>query len=342
MKLRPALLLLGLGFAAGVLSPAAAQEGKVIDVFDDQGEMSTGSVEIEALSEGPAPPDGSVATAPRNEPPEPSTWRAPRCLNQRSEVDRPDDSTRPQFRVLYVVPKDRKDEGHDKSGKICKSIQAVGKWMQKQSGGPSFRFDTYRGRLDVGFVRLQKTDAEIVGSDGGRGLKDSSVFQAQRILNELPNKKNTIYIVYYGGGSKYGCGSAPSPGRIAGIYLDGAPGGAQCRSWVWGDANRPQRIEFTVAHEIVHSLGFAYPSCPNYHDLGHVYDEGHRTPERDLMYVPKKSTDRWKDSHHPHGLILDIGRDDYFGHGRAGDPDMARSAYLSPTPPNPQMPRRWR
>ncbi len=66
-------------------------------------------------------------------------------------------------------------------------------------------------------------------------------------------------------------------------------------------------------HEVLHALG-AVPDCAPNADRGHVVGE-----PTDVMVAILTSLD---------DLRLDIGRDDYFGHGRADCVDVADSAFL--------------
>ena len=77
-----------------------------------------------------------------------------------------------------------------------------------------------------------------------------------------------------------------------------------------------------MLHEIFHALDAVSPCAPNYlmqsRDLrkGHVVDD-----PNDLMYGGNEL-----------GVMieLDKDRDDYFGHGVAGCPDVADSPFLEP------------
>jgi hypothetical protein len=70
-----------------------------------------------------------------------------------------------------------------------------------------------------------------------------------------------------------------------------------------------------VLHEIIHTLGFVAECAPHHTRAGHVSDYS-----TDLMYA---GSEPWKPE------SLDIGHDDYYGHSRAGCPDLADSAYLA-------------
>ena len=75
----------------------------------------------------------------------------------RTTVDRPDDSTEPSVKVLYVVPTWATDRQRDTNGEIARSIFAQNEWLASQNGGFGVRLDTFNGALDIGFVRLDVT-----------------------------------------------------------------------------------------------------------------------------------------------------------------------------------------
>lgn len=72
----------------------------------------------------------------------------------RVTADRPDDSTGPSLKVLYVVPTWAKDRQRDTSGEIARHVFAQNEWLASQNGGFGVRLDTFKGALDIGFVRL--------------------------------------------------------------------------------------------------------------------------------------------------------------------------------------------
>jgi probable HAF family extracellular repeat protein len=236
----------------------------------------------------------------------------------RATDDRPDDVAGPQVHALYVVPSDRPDAQLDTTGAIETSLTAVQAWLREQTGGQSLQLDTYHGRLDVTFVELPVTDAAIRSYGAfARWAIEDALQQAGLIV---PDK---IYAVYYGGGSDLSCGSAPWPpvvtGQVVAMYLHGTPPGAPpCDTHVLGASPLTMGyLEFGMLHELIHSFGLVAPCAPHHTLAGHVSDD-----PRDLMYAGPLP---WVPS------ILDVGRDDYFGHANAACPDdLQGSPYLGP------------
>ena len=276
----------------------------------------------------------------------------PGCVAGRATVDRPDDSTRDQIRVLYVTAQDGEDLARDTSGQICNAVRGVATWFQGEAGA-YLRFDTMGGLLDVGFVRLDATDAEMRGSDpANQTIETGIAFVRERIELGLRARDlvadNKLYAVFYEGTSSWSCGGGAYPpliiGRVGAVYLRGTPGGQlpNCGdARPWGSATLdPDYIDYAILHELVHSVGFLADAAPHEHTAGHAYDPGPIDPARDLMYSQRAGMpDPPWNIDHPDGVILDINRDDYFG--TAGAYDLARMSLLAPLPAEARRPIGW-
>ena len=272
------------------------------------------------------------------------------CADGRATSDRADDSSLDQIRVLYVLPSDAMDRGRDTDGQICNSVRSVATWFHAQTD-VYVRFDTASDLIDVGFVRLAKTDAEMRGTDPNNASIDTgTAFVRERIERELVAmnmiRSNKLYAVFYEGSSVYACGGGAYPplidARVGAVYLEGMPPGVTVPcgdSFPWGQASLvPSYIDYAILHELVHSMGIVAQTSPNQHAQGHVYDVSSATPARDLMYAPRTSSDPAWATNSPSGLIVDINHDDYFG---AGDVDMATMSLISPLPSTPHRPAGW-
>lgn len=268
-----------------------------------------------------APPDdtGAVADSGGEVPPS-------KCDAARTADDRPDDVEGYQVRLWYVLPSDGADEEHDRNGRIERAALAFNDWLGKQSGGSKLRFDTCEGKLDIGFKRMTKTDAAI---------KASGAYVLNEIAKELPKDKK-LHAAYYGGGSTYSCGGGmwppELPGHAAAMYLNGTPEGSPypCNSHPLGREDVPLGyMEIGLLHEIFHTLGAAAECAPHHHERGHVNED-----RRDLLYRGSEFWDVGPQT------ILDLGKDDYWGHGTACL-DVSKSAFLEPLPKDAQLPPRW-
>jgi hypothetical protein len=271
------------------------------------------------------------------------------CVADRATTDRPDDSGLDQIRYLYVVPSDGADNAHDTSGKICNSVRGVATWFHAQTGS-YLRIDTQGGLIDIGFVRLTKTDVQMRGNDPNNGtIANGTAFVRERIEQELEAMgliaDNKLYGVYYDGTSSYACGGCAYPplikARVGAMYLQAIPIGLTqpCGAVLpWGQASLvPNYVDYGTLHELVHSMGIVASTSPHQHSTGHVYDLGAPNPNTDLMYSPRPSMadPGWATTS---GLVIDINSDDYYN---AGDVDLATMSLLSPLPSGAVRPNGW-
>ncbi len=223
----------------------------------------------------------------------------------RSVRDRPDDLSGPQIHFIYAVPSDIEDRNRDRFGELERSALALQAWVEEETG-QRLRIDTFEGRPDVSFLRASFTHQEGDGTVG-RTVADL-LDDAQR----LQLRGDKIPVFYYEGRVVGLCGSAYFGGGGA-VYLD-------CSDAELGrDEFTVSTFEAVMVHEIFHVFG-AVPECaPNFIEGWHVEDLND-----DIMFA---GTDR-----SPRGGVsyIDVGRDDYWGHGRSDCLDVSRSRFLEP------------
>ena len=242
--------------------------------------------------------------------------------NARATTDRPDEVDGPQVHVVYAVPSDGEDRHLDDDGTLEGSVTSFQRWLAGETSGANLRMDTYQGSLDVTFVRLDATDAELAAQ--GAFVREGIEARLQASGFRGPDK---IYAVYYDGTSTYSCGGAfwppRLPGSVVAVYLRGLPSGpAPCASNRFaGASDAPAYWEYGMLHEILHGFGLVAECAPNHHRAGHV-----TAPNDDLMWAG--DVGYWT-----FPAKLDVGRDDYYGHGRSDCPDLARSPYLTSSAP---------
>jgi hypothetical protein len=242
----------------------------------------------------------------------------------RSTTDRLDEARGPQIHVVYSVPADGVDRRLDETGVLEGSVGSFQAWLAAETGGANLRVDTYQGSLDVSFFRLAATDAAVAS----RGA-----FVREAVESELRgagfDRRDRIYAVYYDGSSTYACGGAFWPPQLNGnavvMYLRGRPGSAVCESNPFAPATSPPGYwEYSMLHDLLHGLGMVPTCAPHHHLAGHVSDFAN-----DLMWAGSQP---WL-----FPARLDIGRDDYYGHGRTDCADLARSPYLTSNAPPPPV-----
>jgi hypothetical protein len=239
----------------------------------------------------------------------------------RATVDRVDDSIAAQLHVIYALPSDGVDRALDTDGTLERSVSSFESWLAGKTDGRRLRLDTFAGALDITFLRLSRTDAELASH--GALVRDEIEQELDAAGFDAPNK---VYAVYYDGTSNFSCGGGawpPSlPGNVAALYLDGLPESpVPCRSNPFaGPGAPPGYLEFAMLHEIMHTLGFVATCAPNHHRAGHVSDN----PD-DLMWA---GDGPWVPSGWGN-VVLDAGGDDYYGHSNAGCLDLDDSPLLT-------------
>ncbi|MBA2331392.1 MAG: hypothetical protein H0V94_01195 [Actinobacteria bacterium] len=242
----------------------------------------------------------------------PTIW----CGVGASAADRLPDPSGRQIHVIYAVPADGPDRFAAAANEIATDLATVEAWWQREDPSRTLRFDTYPfagcsglGQLDLSFVRLPQP-AAFYQSFSGRFTK-----LASDLLSGF-GSRGKKYLVYFEGASGDGsgvCGQAtmslPDLGpSFAAIYL-GVPG---C-----GTLGGGAYTATTAAHELVHAIGGVPFGAPHRcADSGHTCDNG-----VDLMH-PSGFGDESID-----GYVLDVGRDDYYGHS-GGWIDVRDSLFL--------------
>ena len=192
---------------------------------------------------------------------------------ERASADRPDDASvgAKQVHVVYALPSDGVDRGLDTSGVLAGSVESWLAWMQGQTGGPTLRVDRFMGAIDVTFVRLEKTEAQMRAFNQFIRDEIEKQMAARGLLAE-----GKIYAVFYDGAAnagtgEWGCGR---PACRALIYLRGTfedPGVPPCASnSLAGATDPPGYLEFATLHEMMHVLGIVPTCAPHHTRAGHT------------------------------------------------------------------------
>ena len=199
--------------------------------------------------------------------------------------------SQPQIVAVYAVPDGVAVQDPRRQG-ISDAIEAAQAWFRSQTGGRHPVFARDGDGIDVRTVRL------------GPAPPNETWVEAQtRILREVR--------------SALGLRGWESPA----VWLEGRIDRSAC-AWagdhvmvpIWNcgrnvpevGASWPDGGSRLIAHELAHLLGAAPLCAPNVHDdFAHVIDD-----PRDIIYRGPGSPPASGD------YVLDVGRDDYFGHGR--------------------------
>jgi hypothetical protein len=251
----------------------------------------------------------------------------------RAMEDRDDDVSGHQVHILYVLPNDGNDRKLDTNGAIVRSVAAMQFWFAQQTAGRRMRLDTRDGALDITFVKLARSGADLRGHR--LRIRDEIEWELRSLGF---TKANKLYAVFYDGDAVE-CGGGPAPpdlpGNVGALYLLGTPAGATpCgENALAKSVVQPDYWEFSLIHEILHVLGLVARCAPHHTPPTEHTAEGHVSDSpQDLMYAGKAN---WRPS------ILDVGRNDYFEHGNPDCADLARSIFLDPLPAGAVPPPKW-
>jgi hypothetical protein len=248
-------------------------------------------------------------------------------------ADRPDAISAFEVHVIYALPSDEPDQFAARAQGIATDAAAMDAWWRGQDPTRAPRFDLAAfpdcastfGQLDISVVKLPQPGA-IYAAD--------QYDLVRRDLAEAgfadPDKK---YVVYYEGPAVGGEGG----GLVCGQSERGQPdGGRRAYSIVYLGGFCSSGIgaggvtTVTATHELIHGLNALVEpgpphACPD--DPGHPCDS-----PTDVLY-PQQNSNVTLD-----GLVLDAGRDDYYGHSGSwwdvqDSPFLARLDSSDQTPP---------
>jgi hypothetical protein len=260
---------------------------------------------------------GTVVVAAGATATRPVTWSM--AIAARSPVDRADENANAKVKFLYVVPSDGTDRALDTDGTMHRSISSALRWFAGQTAGRPYRLDASGGALDIMFVRLPRSEAQMASY--GIFLRDS--LEKDLAALGLADAQK-LYLAYYDGTHANVCGDAPrpplTPGRVAAIYLKGlptAPLPCAGNPLAASATAAPGYFEFVMLHEMLHVLGIVHDGAPNAVN-GHVSHD-----PSDLMYAGAQP---WTPSR------MDQSRGNYFnptGLG-GGITNLAASPFLVP------------
>jgi hypothetical protein len=254
-------------------------------------------------------------------------------------ADQPDDSVAPQVHVLYVLPKDVKSRDFDINGTFGDLIKSTNDWLLVK-GGKRLRFDTFKGNLDVTFVRLDESEGQLWMEPSDKNKKcGPSPCPTLDTLKVLLDAKgftaaHKAYLIYYGGATIpssrivwQSCGYAGhNHAAIMQVgLLDMMSGQFSCfgtnKTTIPESGNTSGLASF---HEIFHMLGAVGASPNSDGNYGHI-----RNDPSDLMGGSIGT------------VRLDPGNDDYWRHGKSNFVDLYNSAFMEPAEPNAVMPVDW-
>ncbi len=225
-----------------------------------------------------------------------------------SSVDRPAAVAGNQIAVVYAFPSDGVDASATAAAAISADVDAIDEWWRAQDPARSPRFDRALfpcgPQADVRALRLPRTSVELAPE------RSRFAFIAGAVTAASGGSEYLKHLVYYDG---------PLDGDDVCGQGGGVFGGAGVAIvYLRACADEPTAV--VAAHELLHAMG-ALPApgppnaCADDGDASHVCDSA-----SDLLWPYATLTPLT-------ALLLDAGRDDYYGHG-GGWPDLRDSDWL--------------
>jgi hypothetical protein len=245
-----------------------------------------------------AAPAGSAAVAPVR-------W----CGADEASADRLNDRAGgPQLHVIYAIPADGEDRFGALASALATDVATIDAWWRSQDPERAPRFDLFDfpgcdsrfGRLDLSLAHLLQPGA-FYAQENQFELVAEALGNPPFEFNDARKK----YLVFYDGVGR------PEEEDICGTAFGEPLHGGRfsyavvfMRAGCGTDVANGRGNALVAAHELVHMLGALPPggphACPG--DPGHPCDD-----QRDLLwpFLVASSLD---------AAILDVGRDDYYGH----------------------------
>ncbi len=237
------------------------------------------------------------------------------CGSGETATDRPDAVTGAQIHAVVATPADAPDQFATVANRLADDVASVSAWWTGQDPTRAPRYDqaAFPGAgtcLDISFVRLPQP-ASFYQGDSSFGAIGSALSASG--FGGIVFKD---YLVYYDG-------PAPSPD----VCGTGAGGFNQREGlaivWLNGCPDVPS--DGVQAHELLHAFGALPLGAPNVctaaTDPAGVADNAHPCDSQSDILFP------YADGRPLQQEVLDVNRDDYYGHSGTWD-DIQDSVFL--------------
>ena len=223
-----------------------------------------------------------------------------------------------QVHAIYVLAADSKDKQYDVKGIIEKIVLKGNRHMKSKTKEKQFRLDlTKEGKLDVSFLRVDKTKKQINAGDA------ATYFMGMAVKNGFYHPKK-LYTIFYQDRYKNEWGQVGDAELYTSSGMVEINGGVTYLGYrTTSDAWVPH------LHELFHTLGFVQLCAP-----GAKNDPGSKWRKMDhLKFEGDIMSDRGGDTRN-----IDKKRNQYYGHSNTDCPlDLKKSAYLEPTEEDAQL-----
>lgn len=221
-----------------------------------------------------------------------------------------------QLHLVYAVPSDGVDRRLDTTGVLRAVVEGWQRWLHRQTPGRVLRWSEAGGRIVVSFARLPRTRAQYLDPVPSQQRYHETLEALGTDLRALgfdrPDRNYLVYCECRGvstlgrevrgtgdiNGIVFGDGrpTLGSSGRFASVFLEDASDAELADT---GISNYWSKLGL---HELLHVLDAVQPQAPDYWDGDFAHVD---RPFEDIMYQLVAPESR---------LVLDGGRNDYYGH----------------------------
>ncbi len=230
-----------------------------------------------------------------------------------------------QLHVIYILASDSEDKQYDVKGVMEDVVLTGNEYLKNKTDNQQFRLDlTKDGKLDVSFIRVDKTKEEIHETKAA-----ADYFSAEAVMRGFYHPKK-LYSIFYQ--DSY----VDEWGQLGGVDYYGKNGITQILMGVTYLGDNPVDEGFHPhVHELIHALGFVQLCAP-----GAIIEDNHWGKNDHLGYgddlmSQAKTTLGYMDRH------VDGKRKEYYGHSNPNcELDFKKSAFLEPTEKDFQLPPR--
>ena len=225
-----------------------------------------------------------------------------------------------QVHAIYVLAADSKDKQYDVKGIIEKIVLKGNRHMKSKTKEKQFRLDlTKEGKLDVSFLRVDKTKKQINAGDA------ATYFMGMAVKNGFYHPKK-LYTIFYQDKYKDEWGQVADAVLYTSSGMVEINGGATYLGYV---DRKTSEAWIPHLHELFHALGFVQ-LCAS----GAMNAPGSKWGKNDhLKFGGDIMSHNSGDTRN-----IDKKRNQYYGHSNVDCPlDLRKSAYLEPTEEDAQL-----
>tara|TARA_B100000900_G_scaffold415170_1_gene444095 strand:- start:269 stop:1270 length:1002 start_codon:yes stop_codon:yes gene_type:complete len=228
-------------------------------------------------------------------------------------VDQEDVTDDYQVHAIYILASDSKDKKYDTNGTIENIVIKGNAHLKENTNQQQFRLDLREnGKLDVSFIRVNKTRKEINKIENGAGY-----FTGMAILHGFNNPKK-LYTIFYQ--DKY----KREWGQVGDALFNTPNGEVEVNAGVvYLGKEKASEAWVPHIHELFHAIGFVQLCAP-----GAVTERNSRWGKNDhLNYKNDIMSDRGGDRKY-----IDKKRNEYYGHSNINcELNLEKSAFMEPT-----------